>query len=109
MSKSLEAAALMIAKEVVDNGPMELRDLFSLATSSTSPECVLQLTESPMITLAKGDTLVHIQPTAIAFWEKLGSGPKGGKKDVTAYTLFQEVDKSHRSSVANWLRNLSSE
>ncbi|KAL4256866.1 Mediator of RNA polymerase II transcription subunit 13 [Pleurotus pulmonarius] len=150
MSKSLEAAALMIAKEVVDNGewalcwfanvqatahlqqaeawhadihfiahllsrlpnvqgPMELRDLFSLATPSTSPERVLQLTESPLITLAKGDTLVHIQPTAIAFWEKLGLGPKGGKKDVTAYALFQEADESHRSSVANWLRNLSSE
>ncbi|KAG9219490.1 hypothetical protein CCMSSC00406_0005384 [Pleurotus cornucopiae] len=149
-SKSLEAAALMIAKEVVDNGewalcwfanvqatahlqqaeawhadihfiahllsrlpnvegPMELRDLFSPTTPSTSPERVLQLTESPLITLAKGDTLVHIQPTAIAFWEKLGLGPKGGKKDVTAYALFQEVDESHRSSVASWLRNLSSE
>lgn len=83
-------------------------DIFP-ATSSTSPERVLQLTESPLITIAKGDTLVHIQPTAIAFWEKLGLGPKGGKKDVTAYALFQEVDESHRSSVASWLRNLSSE
>lgn len=60
-----------------------------------------------MISIGKADAVVQVLPTALRFWEKLGLGPRGGKKDVTAFVLFEDDGEERQLQVGAWLGNLS--
>ena len=55
-----------------------------------------------MISIGKGDAVVHVLPTALRFWEKLGLGPKGGRKDLSAFVVFEDGDQ-RQTQMENWL------
>lgn len=55
-----------------------------------------------MISIGKGDAIIHVLPTALRFWEKLGLGPKGGRKDLSAFVIFEDGDQ-RQTQMENWL------
>jgi hypothetical protein len=56
-----------------------------------------------MISIGKGDAVIHVLPTALRFWEKLGLGPKGGRKDLSAFVIFEEDGEQRQTQMENWL------
>lgn len=60
-----------------------------------------------MFTLSKSDTIVQVLPTALRFWTKLGLGPRGGKKNVTAFALFEDDGEGNQHLVEKWLDGMS--
>ncbi|KAI9801323.1 MAG: mediator of RNA polymerase II transcription subunit 13 [Phylliscum demangeonii] len=42
----------------------------------------------PPVLVRRGDTHLHILPTALPHWEPLGLSPCGGTKDVTAFCVY---------------------
>jgi mediator of RNA polymerase II transcription subunit 13 len=64
--------------------------------------------ETPMFTVGKSDAILQVLPTALRFWEKLGLGPRGGKKNVTAFALFEDNGEERQLQVEHWLGNMSS-
>lgn len=67
----------------------------------------LQVLDTPTITAAKGEAIIQISPTALRFWEKLGLGPRAGKKDTTAFVLYEEESVEKQSQVESWLATLA--
>ncbi|KAJ3540572.1 hypothetical protein NMY22_g4236 [Coprinellus aureogranulatus] len=57
----------------------------------------------PSISIGKGDAVVQVLPTALRFWQKLGLGPKGGRKDVEVYSFYEDSGDQRRSTVDAWL------
>jgi hypothetical protein len=55
-----------------------------------------------MISIGKGDAVINVLPTALRFWEKLGLGPKGGRKDLSAFVIFEDGDQ-RMTQMENWL------
>jgi len=118
---------LLAAVEGVE-GPLELETLFAIpgagapstSASPSTPKMVnmskqafntatstgatgVQMLGAPMITVGKGDAVMQILPPAVRFWEKLGLGPKGGKKDGTIFVLFEEGGEQRLDQVDNWV------
>ena len=62
-----------------------------------------------MIAIGKGDAVIYVLPTALRFWEKLGLGPRWGKKNLTVFTLYdKEGDCNQRElQVDSWLADMS--
>lgn len=60
-----------------------------------------------MFTLSKSDAIVQVLPTALQFWTKLGLGPRGGKKNVTAFALFEDDGEEKQRLVEHWLDRMS--
>lgn len=60
-----------------------------------------------MVSIAKGDAIIQILPTALRFWEKLGLGPRGGTKDVTAFVLFEDDGQQLQQQVETWLASVA--
>lgn len=65
---------------------------------------------------------MHVMPTSLKFWDKLGLGPKSGKKNVTVFVIQHEGpngaerDQDHDFEKAGmwrdgqielWLKNMS--
>lgn len=67
----------------------------------------LEKLESPKISIGKADTVIQVLPTALRFWEKLGLGPRGGKKDLTAFVLFEDDGEEKYDQLEAWLANIS--
>lgn len=63
----------------------------------------LQLLSAPLITVSKGDAVIQVLPPAVRFWEKLGLGPKGGRKDGTVFVLFEDAGEQRMQQVENWM------
>jgi mediator of RNA polymerase II transcription subunit 13, fungi type len=150
-SKSLEAAALTLAMEVVENppwadawranssgtsqpsevwpadvqtilqlldavpgleSPLDIRTVFGLeAQDQESSSCKtiqkpIQLLDTPMISIGKGDAVIQILPTALRFWEKLGLGPRGGRKNGTSFVLFEDGEQ-RQQQVESWIATIS--
>lgn len=61
-----------------------------------------------MISVGKGEAVINVLPTAVRFWEKLGLDPKGGRKDVAAFVLFEDEGAERQTLVESWLANLRS-
>lgn len=59
-----------------------------------------------MITVGKGEAVIHILPPALHFWEKLGLGPKGGPKDILGYVLFEDGGEQRERQVESWLARI---
>ncbi|KAF8803912.1 hypothetical protein BYT27DRAFT_6723764 [Phlegmacium glaucopus] len=78
--------------------PVDMTSLFGLDDSQP-----LQALETPMIAIGKGDAVIHVLPTALRFWEKLGLGPKGGRKDLSAFVIFEEDGEQRQTQMENWL------
>ncbi len=62
-----------------------------------------------MIAIGKGEAVIHVLPTALRFWEKLGLSPRGGKKNITIFTLYdKEGDGNQRElQIDSWLANIA--
>lgn len=60
-----------------------------------------------MFTVAKSDAIMQVLPTALRFWEKLGLGPRGGRKNVTAFVLFEDEGEERQLRVERWLNDMS--
>jgi mediator of RNA polymerase II transcription subunit 13 len=60
-----------------------------------------------MISVGKGDAIIQVLPTALRFWEKLGLGPRGGRKDVVAFVLFEADCEERIQQVEGWLACVS--
>lgn len=67
----------------------------------------LQRLKPPPLTVAKSNTVVQLLPTALSFWEKLGLGPRSGKKDVTAFVFFESRGQATQTHIINWLKKVS--
>ncbi|KAF9074701.1 mediator complex subunit 13 C-terminal-domain-containing protein [Rhodocollybia butyracea] len=130
---------LLVQPKVLRNGLLTLGDLFggwtpnsasvctqknqaSSSSVSSSMSSTLSPLSPPLISVAKSKALVHVLPTALRFWNKLGLEPKGGKKNVTAFVLHEdgysgnEIDQesgfakagSWRSEqIELWLKNMA--
>jgi mediator of RNA polymerase II transcription subunit 13, fungi type len=89
------------------NDPVDLRSLAHDTMDgadelNTRP--LVQL-DSPSLLVSKTNSILTILPSALRFWEKLGLGPRAGKKDVQAYVCFQ--DGSIRAQAASaWLKDV---
>ncbi|KAF5369955.1 hypothetical protein D9758_001410 [Tetrapyrgos nigripes] len=97
-------------------GPLTLGHVFEEDMSSVPPPVVsppksdsraMYPLDPPMITIGKGDVVIQVAPTALRFWEKLGLGPREGRKDVTAFVLFEDDGEWRQQQVEVWLSNLA--
>ena len=68
---------------------------------------LLRPMDSPAISVAKADVVIQLLPTALRFWEKLGLGPRGGKKNVTAFILFEGEETERLQQAEKWLATMS--
>jgi mediator of RNA polymerase II transcription subunit 13 len=68
----------------------------------------VQALDAPMISIGKGDAIIQVLPTALRFWEKLGLSPKGGRKDLSAFVLFEDEGEGREALVETWLCNVRS-
>lgn len=60
-----------------------------------------------MLTVSKSDAIIQVLPSALRFWDKLGLGPRGGKKNVTAFALFEDDGEEKQYQVERWLGSMS--
>lgn len=60
-----------------------------------------------MVTVGKSDAIIQVLPSALRFWEKLGLGPRGGKKNVVAFVLFEDDSEQKQHQIERWLGNVS--
>jgi mediator of RNA polymerase II transcription subunit 13 len=84
--------------------PLDLQSVFT--SEGGKPE--LEQLESPFLSVAKSDALIHVLPTALRFWDKLGLSPRAGKKNVCAFVFFEELDEARVDTVEKWLQWVSS-
>ncbi|KAL4075601.1 mediator complex subunit 13 C-terminal-domain-containing protein [Scleroderma citrinum] len=84
------------------DGPIELLSLLSQEQS------FIQRLEPPMFSVGKGESIVQLLPSSLRFWRKLGLTPCGGKKDVTAYLLFEDNGPLKQHPAKSWLQKMSS-
>ncbi|KII96070.1 hypothetical protein PLICRDRAFT_97961 [Plicaturopsis crispa FD-325 SS-3] len=152
-SKSLEAAAQIVASEIVENGvwadawrsnvpgpaatkpvsevwptdvklvarlleevpsieaSLDAEALFNLCPPTSSDRSnadnVLLPLEPPLISIAKSDAIIQVLPSALRFWEKLGLGPRAGKKNITAFAFFENEGEERQQQVGTWLSAMS--
>ncbi|KAH9950139.1 mediator complex subunit 13 C-terminal-domain-containing protein [Amylocystis lapponica] len=81
--------------------PDQAEDLVGSSTVS------LQLLEPPMLSVGKSDAAIHVLPPALRFWEKLGLGPRPGRKNVTAYVFYEETTDERAATLKQWLDKVS--
>ncbi|KAK2462265.1 hypothetical protein APHAL10511_005571 [Amanita phalloides] len=87
-------------------------DLASLFSSPSLPNVttqVLKPLEPPMIAIGKSNAVIYVLPTALRFWEKLGLGPRGGKKNLTVFVLYDKDGDGNqrRLQIDSWLENMA--
>ncbi|KAF9458006.1 mediator complex subunit 13 C-terminal-domain-containing protein [Collybia nuda] len=88
-------------------GPLDIGTLFD-ATQRAPDGTVkpLKISEPPQISIGKTSAILDLAPTSIRFWEKLGLGPKGGKKSGTSFVLFEPGDEVRDQQIDNWLTSV---
>jgi mediator of RNA polymerase II transcription subunit 13 len=94
--------------------PLTVAELFGLADTVADSKVMtaestssLQPMEAPMISIGKGEAVIQVLPPALRFWEKLGLTPKGGRKNVAAFVMFEEnARKQH--FMEKWLMGFRS-
>jgi len=80
--------------------PLSMEELFGLEEGKH----YLPL-EDPMISVGKGVALVDVDVSSLRFWEKLGLGPKSGKKDLGAFVLYDE-NGAMGTRMEGWFRSV---
>ncbi|CAA7260150.1 unnamed protein product [Cyclocybe aegerita] len=89
-----------------EEGCFTIEDLFGLHVSATDK--TLRPLEAPMVSIGKssvigkGDAIMEVLPSALRFWEKLGLKPKGGRKDLSVFVLFED-DGDKTPLMQSWL------
>ncbi|OBZ71892.1 Mediator of RNA polymerase II transcription subunit 13 [Grifola frondosa] len=109
-----QVAAFLGSTEMVQS-PVDLQTLSTpldlvLAESSDSPvasSALIKMLDSPVLAVGKADSVVQVSPTALRFWEKLGLGPRPGRKDITAFIFFEHVGDDREAEVEEWLGKVS--
>jgi mediator of RNA polymerase II transcription subunit 13 len=61
-----------------------------------------------MLSIGKGEAIIQVQPPALRFWEKLGLTPKAGRKDISAFAIFEDDGEQRQFHVESWLSNVCS-
>ena len=89
--------------------PLTLARLFGLTDIMSDRKDIasgynstLQPMETPMISIGKGEAVIHVLPPALRFWEKLGLSPKGGRKNFAAFVMFEE-NAQQQPFMEKWL------
>lgn len=114
-------AAIIRGVHVLD-GPIELQSLLSQGEGGVvnsqhsfltifavdSEQSAIRRLEPPMLSVGKGECIVQLLPPSLRFWRKLGLAPCGGRKDITAYLLFEEHGPLKQQTVETWLQKMSS-
>jgi mediator of RNA polymerase II transcription subunit 13 len=49
-----------------------------------------------MFTVSKGGAIVQVLPTALRFWDNLGLSQRAGKKNVTAFSFFEDKENTEK-------------
>jgi len=112
-------AAIMRDVHALD-GPIELLSLLSQGRGSACDgqvshaiiaagleQSFIRRLEPPMLSVGKSECIVQLLPSSLRFWRKLGLAPCGGRKDVTAYLLFEDGSLRQHTAEA-WLQKISS-
>lgn len=55
--------------------------------------------------MAQNGEIVHVNASALRFWDKLGLGPLHGAKNVTAVALFEPEDGCDPLIIQTWLQD----
>lgn len=66
----------------------------------------VQALDAPMISIGKGDAIIQVLPTGLRFWEKLGLDPKGGRKDLSAFVIYEDEGEGRQALVETWLTDV---
>ncbi|KAF8164920.1 mediator complex subunit 13 C-terminal-domain-containing protein [Crassisporium funariophilum] len=104
-SSDIKAVAQLLEAVPSLEAPVDMASLFGLdASGGFKP---LQALEAPMISIGKGDAIIQVVPTALRFWEKLGLGPRGGCKDLSAFVLFEDDGEQRQPQMESWLASVA--
>ena len=71
---------------------------------TAGPKSTVHPMEAPMISIGKGEAVIQVLPPALRFWEKLGLCPKGGRKNVAAFVMFEE-NAQQQPLMGKWLES----
>lgn len=82
--------------------PIEINTYASVVANRHKPT----LFDEPRFVVGKSDVIIHVSPSAIRFWNKLGLSPRSGIKNVCGL-LFYDSIKSE-SAAEQWLGRVSS-
>lgn len=83
-------------------------EIFIVCTApESSGRDLLQPLDPPMISIGKSDAIIQVLPSALRFWDKLGLGPRAGKKDVVAFVFYEDDGEECQQLIENWLASLS--
>ncbi|TFY55040.1 hypothetical protein EVJ58_g8500 [Rhodofomes roseus] len=88
--------------------PLALQQYCSPVVQCNSGLAVsLHALEPPMLTIGKSDSVIQVLPAALRFWEKIGLGPRAGRKDVTAFVVFEGSSERKEVAISQWLDKIS--
>ena len=107
---------LLVGSKVLGKHLLSIGDVFAGLATPPSSSTLIPLSP-PLLSVAKSEAIIHIMPTALRFWDKLGLGPKGGKKNITVFVIHGEgfdadseqdsASKWRDEQIERWLRNTS--
>jgi len=90
-------------------GPLDIETVF-MSTPNKPADSVppsIQSFDPPMFVLGKSDAILQLLPSALRFWEKMGLGPRAGRKDVVAYVFFEDDGGARQDLAEIWLKCMS--
>ncbi|GAA5989376.1 hypothetical protein JCM11641_004204 [Rhodosporidiobolus odoratus] len=61
----------------------------------------------PSILLRTQQCIVQARPAALSFWRPMGFEPLAGRKDVTAFAVYEDDGQGMHQAVREWLQRLS--
>lgn len=61
----------------------------------------------PSILLRTQQCIVQARPAAVSFWRPMGFEPLAGRKDVTAFAVYENDGQGMHQAVREWLQRLS--
>ncbi|KAF9004956.1 hypothetical protein BDZ89DRAFT_1169049 [Hymenopellis radicata] len=100
--KDVQAVSSLFAAVNGVKAPVTMDELFNLH----SPDSRFEKLEPPRVLVGKGEAVIELVPPALNFWDKLGLGPRSGKKDIQAFFTF-DVSQEDISHIArDWLSAL---
>ncbi|KAJ2926208.1 hypothetical protein H1R20_g10879, partial [Candolleomyces eurysporus] len=94
----IKAAADLLQRVRSAGGLPDLASLLGL-----DPSAKMEPLEPPFISVGRNNAVIQLLPPALRFWEKAGLGPKGGRKDLEVYAIYEDIDDQKRSTVDTWL------
>lgn len=75
--------------------------------ASTRPSGQIEILEPPQVAVACQSAVIHLAPTALPFWQKLGLSAVGGRRNVTALLLHLAGKSDAWREEANlWLKRM---